>query len=168
MSDENKTEVEFAGMKFTGGKMFALVTALSTLGGGAWGAFEFYNDYRNMKAQIESYVAPDLSGFDKRLEVLQAEMKKLQDSVIEARDYTRDIKVDLKQDVDRLEKIVEANEDKVKSAEDKVRDMIDVANGRFENKRDELRNDNDRKMRDLETRLNQKLQQALDNPLANN
>ena len=168
MSDENKTEVEFAGMKFTGGKMFALVTALSTLGGGAWGAFEFYNDYRNMKAQIESYVAPDLSGFDKRLEVLQAEMKKLQDSVIEARDYTRDIKVDLKQEVDRLEKIVEANEDKVKSAEDKVRDMIDVANGRFENKRDELRNDNDRKMRDLETRLNQKLQQALDNPLANN
>ena len=161
-------EFEFAGTTFRGGKMFAVLTALSTLGGGAWGAFEFYNDYRNMKAQIESYVAPDLSGFDKRLEVLQAEMKKLQDSVIEARDYTRDIKVDLKQDVDRLEKIVEANEDKVKSAEDKVRDMIDVANGRFENKRDELRNDNDRKMRDLETRLNQKLQQALDNPLANN
>lgn len=161
------TEVEFAGVKFTGGKMFAVITALSTLGGGAWGAFEFYNDYRNMKAQIESYVAPDLSEFDKKLSVLDANMKKLQDSVIEARDYTRDIKVDLKQDVDRLEKIVESNEDKVKSAEDKVRDMIDVANGRFENKRDELRNDNERKMKELEDRLNRRLQQALDNPLAN-
>jgi vacuolar-type H+-ATPase subunit H len=161
------TEVEFAGVKFTGGKMFAVITALSTLGGGAWGAFEFYNDYRNMKAQIESYVAPDLSEFDKKLSVLDANMKKLQDSVIEARDYTRDIKVDLKQDVDRLEKIVESNEDKVKSAEDKVRDMIDVANGRFENKRDELRNDNERKMKELEDRLNKRLQQALDNPLAN-
>lgn len=34
MSDE-KTEIEFGGMKFSGGKMFALITALSTLGGAA-------------------------------------------------------------------------------------------------------------------------------------
>ena len=54
-------EFEFAGMTFKGGKMFIVLTALSTLGGAAWGAFEFYNDYRNMKAQIEEYVAPDLS-----------------------------------------------------------------------------------------------------------
>ena len=39
-------EVEFGGLKFTGGKMFVLLTALSTLGGAAWGGFEFYNDYR--------------------------------------------------------------------------------------------------------------------------
>ena len=31
------TEVEFGGVKFTGGKMFVLLTALSTLGGAAWG-----------------------------------------------------------------------------------------------------------------------------------
>lgn len=33
MSDDNRTELEFGGVKFTGGKMFAVITALSTLGG---------------------------------------------------------------------------------------------------------------------------------------
>lgn len=37
MSDEEKTTIEFGGMSFTGGKAFALVTALSTLGGASWG-----------------------------------------------------------------------------------------------------------------------------------
>ena len=32
------TEVEFAGVKFRGGKMFAIILALSTLGGGLYGA----------------------------------------------------------------------------------------------------------------------------------
>ena len=34
MSDDGKTEVEFAGVKFRGGKIFVIITALSTLGGG--------------------------------------------------------------------------------------------------------------------------------------
>jgi len=33
------TEVEFGGVKFTGGKVFALITALSTLGGASCGGF---------------------------------------------------------------------------------------------------------------------------------
>ncbi len=58
-------EVEFAGLKFKGGKIFVIITALTTLGGGLWGGFEFYKDYLTMKEQIQEYVAPDLSGFDK-------------------------------------------------------------------------------------------------------
>ena len=42
-------EVEFGGMTFKGGKMMILLTALSTLGGASWGAFEFYSDYMDMK-----------------------------------------------------------------------------------------------------------------------
>ena len=61
-------EVEFAGLKFKGGKIFVIITALTTLGGGLWGGFEFYKDYLTMKEQIQEYVAPDLSGFDKRIE----------------------------------------------------------------------------------------------------
>ena len=48
------TEVEFGGVKFTGGKMFALLTALSTLGGAAWGGFEIYKDYMDMKEIIQN------------------------------------------------------------------------------------------------------------------
>ena len=35
-------ELEFAGVKFKGGKIFVILTALGTLMGGAWGVFEFY------------------------------------------------------------------------------------------------------------------------------
>ena len=42
-------EFEFAGMTFKGGKAVVLITALSTLGGGAWAAFEIYADYMSMK-----------------------------------------------------------------------------------------------------------------------
>ena len=41
---EQKTEVEFAGVKFRGGKMFAIILAVSTLGGGLYGEVEFYKD----------------------------------------------------------------------------------------------------------------------------
>ena len=47
-------EMEFAGLKFKGGKIFVVLTALTTLGGGLWGGFEFYKDYLNMKEQIQN------------------------------------------------------------------------------------------------------------------
>ena len=59
MSEDGKTEVEFAGVKFRGGKIFVIVTALSTLGGGLYAGFEFWKDYMDMKEKIDTYVAPD-------------------------------------------------------------------------------------------------------------
>ena len=73
MSDDGKTEVEFAGVKFRGGKIFVIITALSTLGGGLYAGFEFWKDYMDMKEKIESYVAPDLSGFDKRIAIMESQ-----------------------------------------------------------------------------------------------
>jgi len=161
------TTVEFAGVKFTGGKIFALITALSTLAGGAWAGFEFYDDYRDMKAQIESYTAPDLSGIREDMSVLREEMRSVQDSVTQTSDYTRDIKNDMRDDLVRMEKIVDRVEDRVKKSEDDTREMIRIADERFDNKRDSLETETDRKMKALEERLNDRLQRALNNPLAN-
>ena len=68
------SEVEYKGIKFKGSKLLLLLPILGTLGGILWGGFEFYKDYQDMKAQITSYVAPDLSGFDKKLGVLNIEV----------------------------------------------------------------------------------------------
>ena len=62
-------EVEIAGAKIKGGKLMLLVPIISALGGGLWGGFEFYKDYMDMKEQIQEYVAPDLSGFDKQIAI---------------------------------------------------------------------------------------------------
>jgi hypothetical protein len=41
-------EIEFAGLKFRGGRMVAAALGFSTLIGGLYGAFEVYKDYENM------------------------------------------------------------------------------------------------------------------------
>jgi len=178
MSEEGqKASLEFAGIKFTGGKMFAIITALTTLVGGLYGGFEIYKDYMDMKEQIQSYVAPDLTGFQEQLSVMEEKLKSAEDSVIEARDYTRDIKNDLKTDIDRLEGVVDDISSRVKSvqtesrdaittSEKVVRELIDLADQRFENKRDRVEQNTDQAMKELEERLDTKVQMALDNPLA--
>lgn len=194
-----QTTVEVGGVKFTGGKIFLLLTVLSTMGGAAWGAFEFYDDYRNMKAKIEKYKAPDLSGFDKRIAVLVEELKSvkeisaahveiievygskldfMQDGVQSNETANRAMKTDMRNDLTRIEGIVEHVEDDIQEVEGDVRTMIQNAEERAENKRDALQNDYDqardrlridteRKLAELEARLNKRLQRALDNPLAN-
>ena len=165
-----KTTLEVGGLKFTGGKLFLVITLLSTLGGIAWGGFEFYNDYRVMKTKIERYVAPDLKGIRSELAIIE---QKLDDAL----EYSKDIKNGLRDDIIRLERIVDTVEDDVNKTEEKTRELITLADQRFENKRDQLltdyeqkadslRTSTDIKLKELEQRLNKRLQRALDNPLA--
>ena len=133
-----------------------LVTALSTLGGGAWGVFEFYKDYMDMKEIIQSI---DVGEIDVRNAVIETKLD-------EAIEYTRDIKSGLRDDILAIEKQADRVEDMVRESEDEVRDMIDKAEERFETKRDAMRSESSREIKELEERLNKKIQTVLDNPLA--
>ena len=161
-------EVEVGGVKFTGGKMFAVITALSTLGGVAWGAFEFYNDYRNMKEQISEYVAPDLSGINERISVME-------EQVVNAVDNTRTIKLDLKRDIQNIETQVDRVEQIVKDTQDNIdatlREVEIVSRESEKDTRDRMRETEDRidaSMEKLEKKLGEQIQEALDNPLTEN
>jgi len=192
-------EVEYAGVKVSGSKMLLILPLLGTLGGALWGGFEFYKDYMDMKEQIQSYVAPDLSGFQEQLSVQDEKLRSLSEisashveiievygdkldfmqNGIEANEaQNRDMKNNMRDDISRIENIVESVEDDIKAVEADVREMIDLAEQRAENKRDALQNDYDearerlqtnvdRELKELEDRLNKRLQRALDNPLAN-
>jgi flagellar motor component MotA len=149
-------EFEFAGMTFKGGKMAIVLTALSTLGGASWAAFEIYKDYMDMKEIVQNI---DVAAIEAR----NNEMTVKLDTAIE---YTRDIKSGLRDDILRIEKQADRAEDKVRASEEKVREMIDSASERFETKRDALSSDTSREIKELEDRLQKKLQRALDNPLA--
>ena len=172
-------EFEFAGMTFRGGKMMIILTALSTLGAGAWGGFEVYKDYMDMKEIVQNI---DVDAIEARNKVIETKLD-------EAIEYTRDIKSGLRDDILRIEKQVDRVEDSVKESEAKVFAAIRAAEERFEIKRDSLQNDYDQKanslreqnqtrmddlnarvdreLKELENRLNLRLQRALDNPLAN-
>ena len=176
--------VEYQGIKLSGGKLLIILPLLGTIGGGLWAGFEFYKDYMDMKEQIQKYVAPDLSGFDKRLDVFKQKMVSVEDSVTKATDYTRDIKNDLKKDVARLEKSVDAAERSTKDTadavrttldqnENKVRGMVTKAEDRFDTRREQIRNDMTslegrikKQMDDLEKTTSDKIRKALENPLS--
>ena len=180
MSDDGKTEVEFAGVKFRGGKIFVIITALSTLGGGLYAGFEFWKDYMDMKEKIEKYTAPDLSGFDKRLAVLRADMDAMQkienmieDTALQTRDEARTIKNDLKAEIVRTERLVESIERRVKGIQDDTRKMIDKENDRNDKIRERIQSRMDglddtltSKMKALEKETSEKIKKALNNPLA--
>ena len=166
MSEDGKTEVEFAGVKFRGGKIFVIVTALSTLGGGLYAGFEFWKDYMDMKEKIETYVAPDLSGFDKRIAIMESrmneevdlfkeEMNVLKNEVKLIAGVNRDMKVDMKQDVRRIEKIVEDTEQRVK--EDSREFSAAIRS---------LEKETDTRLKTMEKDLDLKVKKALNNPLA--
>jgi predicted nuclease with TOPRIM domain len=156
-------EVEFGGMTFKGGKMMILLTALSTLGGASWGAFEFYSDYMDMKEIVQNI---DTTEIENRNKLIEQKIAAAQSSVDEAIDYSRSIKNDLRDDFNRMEANVDRVEDQNREIEDKVKNMIDKATERFDNKRDSLQSDTDLKFNALEDRMNKKIQTVLDNPLA--
>ena len=149
-------EVEVGGIKFKGGKLVVIFTLISTLGGGLWAGFEFYKDYMDMKEKIQTYVAPDLSTFDKRIAIIESrldeeislfkeEMQILKDEVKLIAGVNRDMKVDMKTDIRRIEKIVEDTETRVK-----------------EDSREFSRD-----MKELKIDLDKKIKRALENPLTN-
>lgn len=188
-------EVEYKGIKVGGSKLLLILPLLGTIGGGLWGGFELWHRYQAMEAKIEKYVAPDLSGFDKRIAIvektfrkelksLRSELQTIQDSVVTASDHTRDIKNDLKGDLMVIEKTVDDIERRGKEAfklvrtsidtnDTKVRTMITVNSDRFDKRREQLRKDMDAvetrinsKLKEVEDKIAKQIKKALENPLA--
>lgn len=132
------TVISIGGYAFTPAKLMIAAGIVSSVLGGLYGAFEVYKGYQDMKEKIAKYVAPDLSEFDKRLTVVE-------EAAAKTNDYTRDIKNDIKNDLRRVEKVVE-----------------DV-----ERSNKQLTREVDQDIRVLRKEIDNKIQKALDNPLAN-
>ena len=126
---------------------------LSTLLGALYGGFTMYQ-------KVDEIANLDLGAY-------QAKMGAMDIKIEQALDYSRDIKNGLRDDILRIEKVADRVEDDVNNIEDKVRNLVDEAEVRFEAKRDQLRTSNKADIKELEERLNAKVQRALDNPLAN-
>ena len=188
---ENLKNKEFRlfGIKVTAVTIGAAMTLISTVIGALYGAFVVYTDYMDMKEQIQSYVAPDLSGFQEQLSVLDQRVTAAEDSVFESQGYIRDVRTGLADDIRSVENLLGELEDRMREVETDTRDQlrlndVDVQGylrsseerfdrmtqrmmSDFDTKRDSLSTESDRKIQELEERLEQRIQRALDNPLAN-
>ena len=145
------TVISVGGYNFTPAKLMIAGGIISSILGGLYGAFEIYKDYQDMKAAIQEYVAPDLSSINERMSVLEKQMEATKSSVEEATGYANEIKNDLKRDIRRVEGVVESVERTSKeSARETVQDVRDVRN----------------ELKVLSKEIDEKIQKALDNPLA--
>ena len=156
-------EFEFAGMTFRGGKAAVVLTALSTLGAGAWGAFEFYADYMEMKEIVQEI----------DIEAIEARNREIEIRLEEAIAYTRDIKNGLRDDIDRIELVTDRTSTRMKTTQDSIdeqlREVSDLSRETEKDVRDTMRNLEDRlekKMDKLDADLREVLQKSLDYPLA--
>jgi hypothetical protein len=179
------TVISIGGYEFTPAKLMVAFTLVSSTLGGLYGAFEVYKDYQGMKKKIAEYSAPDLSGFDKRLAVIEENSAKTSD-------YTRDIKTDLKNDLRRNESVTEQVERSVKTAqretESEMREMRKAVREDLEKARNEanvirremadarreiarevevLKRETSKDVDQLKREVDNKIQKAIDNPLAN-
>ena len=165
-------EIEFAGIKFKGGRMIAVVMALTTLGGFIFAGAEAYARWVAMEKKINSYVAPDLSGFDKRIAIIQKQLKSATTRVSEIQTIARDIRQDTRADAANLHNSISAVDKRsraadtdtraaMRSAEKVLRDITASASERFDSKINSI----DEKLDTLEKRIQKQVKRALDNPL---
>ena len=183
------TVISIGGYNFTPAKLMIAGGILSSILGGLWGAFEIYKDYMDMKEAIQNYTAPDLSEYDKRIIVLEQNLEK-------GVEYTREINVNLKADIRRIEGVVENVERGSKTAQrevekdindirrqvdieiKEVRKGVDSAVREMQKQVDAtVQNVNERvnrieretsaELRTIRREVDDKIKKALDNPLAN-
>ena len=183
---ENLKNKEFRilGIKVTFVSVTAALSLVGAIVGSLYGGFLMYQKVEEAIAFVDQQQEYEqkIADYDQRMQIIETKLE-------EAVDYTRDIKSGLRDDILAIEKNVDRMEDKVREQEQETRDTIARAEERFENKRDALQNDydekanrlrdsNDTRINDLEAkverdlseldkRLSDKLQRALDNPLAN-
>lgn len=139
------TVISIGGYEFTPAKLMVAATIVSSILGGLYGAFEVYKDYVGMKKKIAEYVTPDLTEIHKKLELVQQSSEK-------GTQYTQDIKNDLKQDIRRLEGVVENVERSSRQIQREVNQSL---------------KEQDAELRGLRREVDDKIKKAIDNPLAN-
>ena len=143
------SELEFAGVKFKGGKIFGILLALSTLVGGAYGVFEVYKDYMDMKEVVRAYEPPDLTGFESRLnvfeekltnletllnnkitnmeQILQSEISTAMSLVTAAQGDARDIRNELRKDFNEVQDQITAVDKRSRTSEQDTRGTVRTA-----------------------------------------
>ena len=177
-------KVEYKGIQISGTKWIFVFPLIGTIIGGLWGGFELYKRYEDMEQQIQSYVAPDLSGFDKRIDVMRSEVNALKELVADAQETARDIRTDIKGEVNKQHDQIAAVDKRSRSESQETRTIIRNAEKNFgelemgmlstirelisdTSKRwDDKLTKVDSQIENLEKKLDKKIGKALENPLA--
>jgi vacuolar-type H+-ATPase subunit F/Vma7 len=127
-TENEQWELTVLGQKLTATKIAILATVTSTVIGFLWAGFQVWH-------KIDSYVAPDMEAFEKRIVILEENTAKVND-------YTRDIKNDLKNEIRALDTEVKIIRNDSRAMQKEARDDV----------------------REIRKEVDIKIKRALDNP----
>lgn len=161
------TVISVGGFNFTPAKLMIAGGIISSVLGGLYGAFEVYKDYMSMKEAIQTYVAPDLSQFDKRLATLEQRIISTEGSVNEANEYVRDIRNSLRTDIGLISKSVDEAERRNRELDRDLRSTSSALERDINTRLRVIERETDEKLKALEKKVDDKIQKAWENPLAN-
>ena len=180
-------DVEYKGVHVTGIKgsyLLVLFPLFASIVGGLWGGFELWSRYQAMEQKINEYVAPDLSDFDKRIDIMRGEVIALKELVHDAQETARDIRTDIKGEVNKQHDQIAAVDKRSRSESQEtrtiirnaeknfndlemgtlsmIRELISNASKRWDDKLTKV----DTQIETLEHKIDKKITKALENPLA--
>ena len=170
MSDEKEEpQVAFdeSGFSFkignlSSGKIAVILAAISTVVGTLWAGFQVYQQFLTMQEVTAAYVPPDLSGINERISVLDERVtstERLTKGNAEALNYlTGSISSSVtstRQTVDAVAGSVRASDNMTMQAQRAILDQL--------RQQDQ---EQQRRIKELEGQLNNRIQQTLANPLA--
>jgi len=170
MSDEKEEpQVAFdeSGFSFkignlSSGKIAVIFAAVSTVVGSLWAGFQVYQQFLTMQEVTAAYVPPDLSGINERISVLDervTSVERLTKGNAEALNYlTGSISSSVtstRQTVDAVAGSVRASDNMTMQSQRAILDQL--------RQQDQ---EQQRRIKELEGQLNNRIQQTLANPLA--
>ena len=161
------TVISIGGYNFTPAKLMVAGAIVSSTLGALYGAFEVYKDYMSMKEAIQTYVTPDLSEINQKIAVLEQNSEK-------STEYVRDINQTLREDIRRLESIIDSVERGQKQSQrdvdqtvKEIRQSVDAAVRSVTQQTNQLERETAQEIRGVRREVDDKIKKALDNPLAN-
>jgi BMFP domain-containing protein YqiC len=150
------TVITVGGYSFTPAKLMVAGTIVTSALGFLYGAFEVYKDYQSMKEAIQTYVTPDLSEINQKIAVLEQNSEK-------STEYVRDINTTLRQDIRRLESIIDSVERSSKQSQREVDQTVKEVTRSIT----QLEREIEQNLRGVRREVDEKIKKALDNPLSN-
>ena len=161
--------IEYAGMKVSGGKVFAIITLLGALGSGAWAVFNFYSDYLSMKEKILEYTEPDLSGFDKKISLIESNTQAEMEIVIQKVDGLKSELDIVLEEINLISTVSRELKDDLKTdlrqMEGDVRHITEIVNDVEDRQKEDTREIFD-ELKLIEENLDLQINKALNNPLS--
>jgi predicted nucleic acid-binding Zn-ribbon protein len=150
-------EVEFAGLKVSGGKLLLAIPFLGSILAAMWGGFELYQRLLTAEQAVTEYVSPNFSTYDEALAVIDTKIDNFE-SLTTA--FERELDR-LQTDIDVVESIARSTDDTVAEAARELRDDVYALEERVN---DSLRDINN-ELRVMRDDLEERIERILDNPL---